>query len=126
VSDIDTDQLLNESLVSVRAIHRAIRTARRIADAPVSITVYRDGVELDAQTVRIDRATLTTKRQGADNNVSIEETPYIVTGYKDHPTIDDTDIERGDRFEYESVVYSVVDVQLNLSGRLQARAVAQN
>jgi hypothetical protein len=103
-------------------VGRANDTALTIAQQSTSITVYRDGDYLDAQTVRLD--ILGTPGERVGDNVRAAVVRMLITGYKDHDTISDTDIQRGDRFEYEDQNFEVVQVWPGTVGRLMAVAEA--
>ncbi len=72
-------------------------TERIIKDKPVTIVIVRNTTQLDPQTVRIEMT-----RIAPDINVGQGAREprgnAILIGYKDHPTISDTDILPGDRF----------------------------
>ena len=98
----------------------AYDTARLITDKSTSVTVVRDGAELAAQTVRIEemgrpRPYLTEAGETAHADV-------LVLGYKGHPSIDDTDLQRGDRFAVDGQGYEIVMVTPGLEHSLQAYA----
>lgn len=103
--------------------------AQMIADDPFVITVTREtsGVTttLAAQTVRIaQRGTTGTEtfiRSGAGINTNQE---VVVLGYKNHPTITDTNLLYGDRFAYNSKYYRVTLIERDFSDRLIALAEA--
>jgi hypothetical protein len=98
-----------------------VDTARLIADKSTSITIVRAGTEQDAQTVRIedihDRPRSYMTEAGETGQAEV-----LVIGYKGHPSISDTDIQRGDRFAVAGVGYEVVAVVPGLTDQLQAYA----
>jgi len=101
-------------------IDDAYDAARLISDKSTSIIVVRSGVELDAQTVRVEalgrpRPYLTEAGETAHADV-------VIIGYKGHPTIDDTDLQRGDRFAVGGQGYEIVMVAPGLEHSLQAYA----
>jgi hypothetical protein len=93
---------------------------RRIAQRTTSITIIRAGVEQDAQNVRIE-ASLGASPQGVggDNVGATDRTMYVI-GYKNHATITDTDIQRGDRFLYDGIMYEVDSLVPNFDDRVVA------
>ena len=103
-------------------VDRAYDTARVIAAKPTSITVRRAGATLDAQTVRLEVSSMPTQSNGP--NVTSTNLQTVVVGYKGHPTIADTDIQRGDRFYTGGQMYEVVQVLADVPDRLLAIAEA--
>lgn len=95
-------------------------TDRYIKDKPCVIIVERGAVEtLPEQTVRIEMTRIQpdvnvgpTSRESRANTILI--------GYKDHPTIPDTDIMRGDRFIFEDSRFEVRLVFPATVGRVEA------
>jgi hypothetical protein len=105
---------------SINQTRRAQAAWRRIQRNPTEVTVRRNETDLAAQCVRIvgetsDRAeamtipTSTTKRYAN------------VFGVKDHPTVSDTDLQRGDIFLFDGARYRIVSVQYR-PGEVHARA----
>lgn len=105
-------------------VDQGVDTARLIADKSTSITVIRGGVAQTAQTVRIE--TLRTERtvQTAGGNTAVIDTAVI--GYKGHPTITDTDLQRGDRFAVSGQMYEIVTVIPGTVDSLQAYATVKS
>ena len=99
---------------------RAYDTARRIDEQAASIVVQRRGGNLAAQTVRIDLDE-STPRETSSGNVSASNQRVLITGYADHPDIDDTLLRRGDRFFFDGDMYTVTQV-VKQTGRLLASA----
>ena len=102
-------------------INASVDTARILADKASSITLIRAGVAQAAQSVRIedlrDRPR-SYQTEGGDTGLA----EILILGYKNHPTITDTDIQRGDRFALDGVGYRVVAVMPGLLDSLQAFA----
>jgi hypothetical protein len=99
-------------------VDRAMDTGMMIADKPTTITVYRSGVALDAQTIRIDPI-LPSGNTG--ENVTVQsDADAIVLGYRNHPTITDTDLQRNDVFVVDGVQYEVVGLESGYDDRLIA------
>ncbi len=111
-------------------IQLAVDTAVRIAERPETIVVSRDvldaagvskTIQLAPQTVRVE----VVQRGAADiNGVIITTTKQytVILGYKDHPTIPNTSLLRGDRFFYQGRIYDVVDLIDTVPGRLLVSA----
>lgn len=97
-----------------------------IADHPASIVI--DGLgsrTVAAQTVRIDLAGLSASEalsMGA--NALLSKQRLVVLGYKNHPTITDTDLQRGDEFPYTGQRYRVIKVESHFTDRIIAIAEA--
>ena len=97
---------------------QGVENARLAADKLTSITIIREGVAQDAQNVRIEpmrRYFSTESEAGLTGQVDA-----LVIGYKGHPLITDTDIQRGDRFAVSGVSYEVIMVVPGLADSIQA------
>jgi hypothetical protein len=102
---------------------RAHDTARIIADKPSVITVIRAGVAQDAQTVRVDLSKRSGNRYEMRNDTgSVGSMTTQIIGYKGHPTITDTDLQRGDQFYLGTALYRVTMVYPDFTDRLLAFA----
>lgn len=101
---------------------RASDTAARIAERPVDIVVIRGGTKLDAQTVRVEPLGWPGQQRG--ENATVANTAVLVTGYKDHPVMADTDLRRGDRFMVDGQMVTVTAILVMVPGRLLAIAEA--
>lgn len=96
---------------------RALRSESRIKRDPFEVVIYRDGVELPAQTVRVVMELNSVKR---DSDVTLAEIhDGLLFGVKDHPDLADTDVQTGDRFQYEGQEMNVVKV-IQRPGEIQA------
>lgn len=100
--------------------NRAVDTAILIAEDSTSVTVVRDGSELSAQTVRIDA--LRQPRQVETENGQVITADALVVGYRGHSTIDDTDLQPGDRFKADGRAYEIVGLLPDLENGLHAIA----
>ena len=109
-----TDDLLETPAEDEAA--RAVLAWRRIQDKPTSITVIRVGT---AQTVRLEYDSAAGERPGEAGTAGTRG--LIVFGVQNHPSVDDTNIRRNDRFIYGSEEYQVIDVMETL-GEIQATA----
>lgn len=112
---------IGNARASLLAATRAQDTARTIAEKSVSITVQRGSTTLPAQTVRLDTGG-PSPRQVNTPNTATASLQMVLLGYKAHPTIADTDVERGDRFLYGGERYRVIQVLPETPGRLVAIA----
>lgn len=106
-------------------VSSAVDNARITADKVSSITIIRAGVALAAQNVRIeDLSNRPRSYQTEGGETGIADT--LIIGYKNHGTIPDTDIQRGDRFALAGVSYRVVAVVPGLTDSLQAFATTRS
>lgn len=101
---------------------RAVRAWNRIRDREALVTIKRGGSTVAAQTVRIEPDTASNEVSG-DGGGSSSRQMATVFGVKDHPTVSDTDIQRGDQFAYNAAIYRVVSV-VYPPGEVQARCEA--
>lgn len=107
------------SILPLSAAARAILAYRRIMDRSSSIVLRREVADLSAQTVRIEYSSSASESQGETGEAG--QRGVVVFGVKDHPTVTDTDIARGDRFSIGNAVYEVTDVN-EVPGEIQATA----
>lgn len=77
-----------------------------IALKPTSITVRRGATTLSAQTVRLE--TLASQRAVVGEGGVTFMCDAHLLGYRDHPSVADTDIQAGDRFRADDIDYEVV------------------
>lgn len=102
-------------------IHAGVDTARILTDKSTSIVLVRAGVELTAQSVRVeDLRDRPRSYQTEGGETGLAE--VLLLGYHNHPTITDTDVQRGDRFALAGAAYRVVAVVPGLQYSLQAFA----
>jgi len=102
-------------------IHASVDTARILADKAVSVILVRARAELAAQSVRIEDLRDRPRRyQTEAGETALAE--ILILGYSGHPTITDTDIQRGDRFALDGAGYKIVAVVPGLQHSLQAFA----
>lgn len=94
-------------------------THRIISDKPQQIEIVRHNQTLAPQTVRIETTRIAPDRDtmfaGRENNANA-----VLIGYKDHPTIPDTDIRAGDRFALNGSRYEVRFIFPETPGSIQA------
>lgn len=100
--------------------NRAESAWQRIQDRPTELVILRAGVELPAQTVRVEVYTSNSEKE-LDYLGRINTNAAIVFGVYDHPEEVDTDIERTDRFEFGGDVYEVTHA-IYADGEVQAYA----
>jgi len=100
---------------------RALEAWERIREQPTQIVIRRGDVMLDAQTVRIELSD--SAREDLDLRRGLNVTPgvqrAVVFGVRHHPTIADTNIERGDRFVVGATELEVISV-ITVPGEVQA------
>lgn len=108
--------------------NRVRLVAQRIAQEPTTITIVSRvaGSPPADQVVRLEQASgngsTLDEREGTNLSVSLDT--VMVLGYKNHPTIANTDLKRGDRFKVagRAVIYEVVNVVETMTDRLLASA----
>jgi len=105
-------------------VDRGVDTARLVADKSISITVVRAGAAQSAQSVRIEA--LGSPREIETDGGNTAQADALVIGYKGHPTIADTDLQRGDRFAVGGVSYEIVALLVGLDDSLQAYATVRS
>lgn len=95
---------------------RAAAAWSRIQDKPTSVIVLRNGVARTAQTVRIEYGNISNELQSNIGRNSVQD--VIIFGIRNHATLPNTDIQRGDtinihsaRYEVESIIHTLGEVQ---------------
>ena len=106
---------------------RGYDTARLIADRPSAIVISRDvngvTIQLPPQTVRLEPVqNIREANEQRDPVVTSAKQYVVVVGYKDHPSIPDTDLKRADLFFYQQRMWEVVEFIQTVPGRLLASA----
>lgn len=92
-----------------------------ILDKPTSIAIERDGqATLAAQTVRLDTYTAASEVGYFFDTGLLRVQGFVLLGYKNHPTVADTDIETGDRFALDGRIYEVEKVEASFVDRVLA------
>jgi hypothetical protein len=112
-------------------VARAVEAWGRIDEQPTTITIRRGtasggSLTLDAQTVRIEfgdsaREDLVVRR---GLNIAPGVQRAVVFGVRNHPTVSDTDIQRGDRFVIDATEFEVIAV-IRAPGEAQALCEAR-
>ncbi len=106
----------------INAAVRAVRAWARIGDRPISVTVYRNRVAQAAQTVRLEYDSMRGIRE-IQMAGEVNKHRVILFGVLDHPDpdVDDTDLQKGDRFTLADGDYEIKSV-IRLPGEVQATA----
>lgn len=98
----------------------AVASWNSILDFPFSIVIKRGVTKLAAQTVRVSVLDSSELPQGSSAQLGTMGVQSVtVFGVRNHPTISDTDIKRGDRFILGGKEYEI-DVVNELRGKVQA------
>lgn len=120
----DFTQWLSKALVVGVPERRAADTWSRIAENPTVVLFHSSlsgsGYVLDAQSVRIEPDS-TVLDVGSSDEGSGYYRRVVIFGVRGHPTIPDTDIQRGYRFVYMGHEFYVCDV-IYRRGEVQAYA----
>lgn len=107
---MNINNIIGNSDFAIDETRRAVAAWRKIQDKPESIIIFRgQATTLTAQTMRIELI----RGSGKEIEGKFGETfvrMALVFGVKGHPTVSDTDIQRGDSFNYNDTVYQVIDV----------------
>lgn len=106
----------------------AVDTLRTIALRPSEnvVILRRDPdtaqiIELAPQTVRLEPFQNVYGGKELKDPMAIISRQYVVLlGYKGHPTIPDTDLQRADQFFYQGLMWEVVEFIPTIPGRLLA------
>lgn len=102
----------------------AVDTANRIAERPSEIVVTRnldDGttVQLPPQIVRIEIVqSIRDSGENRDALIEVSKQYVVGMGYRNHPTIPNTDVQRADVFYFQNRQYEVQEIIDTLPGRL--------
>lgn len=104
---------------------RLTRTQARAADAwwrisekPTSVTLKRNGVLLAAQTMRVDVNSSASPAESAAGMGAARK--LTIFGVRGHSSIADTDIRKGDTVVLGTSEYTVVSINEQNSGEVQA------
>ena len=101
----------------------AVDTDRLIQERPSQIVLTRDKgdgnvVVLEPQTIRIEIVqSIRNANERVDAMVIIAAQYVVMVGYKDHPTIPNTDWQRDDTFFYQKRLYKVIELIDTVPGR---------
>lgn len=102
---------------------RAIAAWTRIQHKPSAIQLKRHGVSglMAAQTVRIEYSDTRGGSEVTGAGGKSSQQYLIIFGIRDHPTLPDTDIKRGDQLTIEGLQLRIIETVLTL-GEIQAKA----
>lgn len=104
----------------------AVEAWERINEQATTITIRRDAETLDPQTVRIEFGS--SAREDMDVRRGLNIVPgvqrAVAFGVRNHPTVADTDIQRGDRFVVEITEFEVIAL-IAAPGEVQALCEAR-
>ncbi|NDJ63282.1 MAG: hypothetical protein GYB67_19335 [Chloroflexi bacterium] len=118
----DFDTWLAEIAQPTHAASRAVVTWARINERPTTITLRRSGVARSPQIVRVEldsRAREDTRVVAGGANAQPGVTRAVIFGVRDHATVADTDIQRGDRVVIAGMEYEVITL-IHAPGAVQA------
>jgi hypothetical protein len=108
----------NGSIVATQHPIRAVIQRYRIADKETDVQFKRNGILLDPQPVRIefdDNAFSTFDSSGAG---TLRKGSLF--GVRGHPDLDDTDIALWDTFTMDELEFTIISVNRQLIGQVQA------
>lgn len=96
--------------------------AYMIVQQGVAVTLLRGSSDLDPQTVVITPVSSLPQdvKSGASNNAG--RIRLLLVGTLDHPTLEDFDVQFGDRFVYKGTSYKVTYVDKTMAGKVEASA----
>lgn len=115
---------LSQGGESINAGERAIAAWSRIQRDAVSVVLVRGGVNLTAQTVRV--VVDTGRAQVSEDGMTTAATrTATLFGVRNHPTVANTDVQRGDLLRLSDGLYKVVAVTHRI-GEVQATCEAQS
>lgn len=110
------------SIVATQTPLRAAIQESRIQDDPVDVVfMTTNGVKLAPQAVRIEWDDPATAAESPAGQGALRR--LTLFGYYGHPELDDTNIAKGYRFNFEGKQYTVIDV-VRKGGKVQARTEA--
>lgn len=108
---------------AIDPVPRAVDAWRRISDKPTSLTLKRSSSTLPAQTVRVEFDNAQNSETKGGTGFSSQRA-VVVFGVRGHPTVANTDIQRGDLFALNGYKFRVLEVIYQL-GEVQATCEAQ-
>ena len=109
---------------AIDASQRAVDAWGRIQRNPVSIALARGNSDIPAQTMRLEFDNRGSELEPV-TDAQVASRPVTLFGIQNHPTEDDTDIKRDDRFfiANHKTIYRVLDI-IYPPGEIQARCEA--
>lgn len=106
---------------------RAYDTEYMVEAKAISVQFIRKGVKQAAQQIRIENIdNVPFERFGAGSTALVNGLRVLIIGYKNHPTVTDTDIQFGDRFAHEGQIFEVLSIETGYIDRVIAVAEARN
>lgn len=105
---------------------RACAAWNRIQERPTDVVLIRDSSPLTAQCMRVEIKHTSTEEssKGLKLGERSNKVDVVLFGIKDHPSETDTDMQRNDRFELDSLLYDIQTVYV-YQGEIQGHAEAQ-
>lgn len=94
----------------------------RIQDKEVDVQLYRGSADLPVQTVRVEFDSTYNQIDGASGSGSARKVTLF--GVRGHPEIDDFDVKVWDTFTMDDMEFTVVSVNRQIIGQIQAHAEA--
>lgn len=92
----------------------------------VSVTLVRANVAQTAQTVLL--VPPSARGAGSESRSETGETisyDVLLIGVRDHDTVADFSVQRGDKFKHNGVWHEVLEVDMTLKGKTEASCVAR-
>ena len=111
--------------------NRSYDIGRTIDDNPSYVSFIRSvppnsNITLPAQRMRIDFSTTGSESQDTTQNMKTVINQLIIVGYRNHPIIPDTNIQRSDRFTFGDNLYEIISLSTAIPGRIIAEAKLYN
>lgn len=103
--------------------NRAVDIATLIQDHPTSVILTRGGTHLAAQTVLADASQAPSIPSGAGGQPGQDR--LILIGVRDHDTLADFDVQKGDRLSLNGTAWRVVMVDQTYAGQTVATCEGQ-
>lgn len=121
MADANFNAWLAQGNTAINANTRATEAWNRIQRNPTSITLVRGQTTLSAQPVRVewDNATSSASELQGEGAGRSSRRYGVVFGVQNHPTVTDTDIQRGDKCVLNGQQYRVVET-VTPPGEVQA------
>jgi hypothetical protein len=114
------------TLLTSTDIERSVNMYNMVLDKPTDIEIIRDsGPKLDPQTVRIEYLEQAFTQRGTQINETSRQ-GVVILAQKNHPTVPDVDIRRGDQFFLSDLdlMFEIVQVDFTNNWLFSATAIA--
>lgn len=98
--------------------NRAVDVATMIQDHPTSVTLTRGSTPLEAQNVLANTSQSPTVPSGAGGQPGQDR--LVLIGTRDHDTLDDFDVQKGDRLMLNGTAWRVIMVDKTYPGQTVA------